>query len=51
MNIQRAKIETRNLKNTKLIIDNLYGAANYFYEPYAINFHVGSGMDFGHYYR
>jgi uncharacterized UBP type Zn finger protein len=51
MNIQRAKISTRNLKNTKITIDNLYTGLNYFYEPYAINFHIGSGMDFGHYYR
>lgn len=50
MNIQRAKITTRNLKNTKIIIDNLY-KNNYFYEPYAINFHIGSTMDYGHYYR
>lgn len=50
MNIQRVKIATRNLKNTKIIIDNIYKEGDYFYEPYAINFHVGSSMDFGHYY-
>jgi len=51
MNIQRGKIATRNLKNTKIVVDNLYRGMNYFYEPYAINFHVGAAMDFGHYYR
>ena len=51
MNFQRAKISTRNLKNTKITIDNLYKESNFFYEPYAINFHIGSTMDFGHYYR
>jgi uncharacterized UBP type Zn finger protein len=51
MNIQRAKISTRNLKNTKIIVDNLYKSGNYYYEPYAINFHSGYTMDYGHYYR
>ena len=51
MNIQRGKIATRNLKNTKIQIDNYYLLDTYLYEPYAINFHSGSAMDYGHYYR
>ena len=50
VNIQRGKISTRTLKNNLINIDNLYIEGNFFYEPYALNFHNGT-LDFGHYYR
>ena len=49
VNIQRAIIEIRDLKNTKIKIDKLDFEGDC-YEPYAINFHDGN-MDSGHYYR
>ena len=51
VNIQKANISTRTLKNTKIKLDDICLNANkkIYYEPYAINFHYGN-MDYGHYY-
>ena len=51
VNIQKANISTRTLKNTKIKLDDICLNANkkIYYEPYVINFHSGN-MDYGHYY-
>lgn len=51
VNIQKANISTRTLKNTKIKLDDICLNINkkIFYEPYAINFHYGN-LDYGHYY-
>ena len=50
VNLQRAKISDRKIKNVEITIDNIIIDSKRYYAPYAINFHTGSTMDFGHYY-
>ena len=51
VNIQKADISTRTLKNTKIKLDDICLNVNkkIYYQPYAINFHYGN-MDYRHYY-
>ena len=51
LNIQRGKLSTRSLKQTKIkVVDFCVNPKqNIYYEPYAINIHNGN-MDSGHYY-
>ena len=49
-NIQSGEAQSRTLKST-LITIKIIKINEEVYEPYAINFHTGTSMDFGHYYR
>lgn len=50
VNIQKGQIETRTIKNFMITITNLK-IKDIIYEAYAINFHTGTSIDSGHYYR
>lgn len=50
VNIQRAVNANSELNNAPIVIGNIFTKNNIYYEPYALNFHIGK-TDFGHYYR